>query len=118
MPTRGTIRAFALDLAGVMALVVIGTRNHDTDTGPGAVLAVAAPFLIALSAAWAAPQVRRAPTSMPAGATVWVATVAVGMMLRSFAFDRGTAPAFVVVASVFLGATMLGWRTVATWRSG
>ena len=28
-------------------------------------------------------------------------------------FERGTAPAFVIVATVFLGATMLGWRALA-----
>jgi hypothetical protein len=37
-----------------------------------------------------------------------------GMVLRNLVFDRGTAPAFVIVATAFLGATMLGWRRLAT----
>jgi predicted nicotinamide N-methyase len=36
-----------------------------------------------------------------------------GMVLRNLVFDLGTAPAFVVVATLFLGATMLGWRRLA-----
>jgi len=33
--------------------------------------------------------------------------------LRHFAWDRGTAGAFIVVATIFLGATMMGWRAIA-----
>jgi hypothetical protein len=40
---------------------------------------------------------------------VTVTTVAVGMILRVWA-GQGTAVAFVIVALVFLGATMTGWR--------
>ncbi|MGD9572255.1 MAG: DUF3054 domain-containing protein [Thermoleophilia bacterium] len=35
-----------------------------------------------------------------------------GMLLRGLVFDRGTAPSFVVVAAIVLGALMLGWRLV------
>ena len=42
--------------------------------------------------------------------SIWVFPLAVGMVLRRFVFDRGTATSFVVVASVFLGLTMFGWR--------
>jgi hypothetical protein len=41
----------------------------------------------------------------------------VGMVLRNVAFDRGTAPAFVIVASLFLAGTMWGWRAVAARRA-
>ena len=100
-----------LDSFCVLLLVVVGTRNHDTDDGLLAVLAVGLPFWIALAAVHAVPPVRRRAAETGTGAVVWVATVAGGMTLRNLVFDRGTAAAFVVVATVFLGITMLGWRT-------
>ncbi len=99
-----------LDAACVLLLVVVGTRNHDTDDGVLAVLGVGVPFWIALAAVHAVPVVRRRADETGSGAIVWVATVAVGMTLRNLVFDRGTAAAFIVVATVFLGTTMLGWR--------
>ena len=113
---RGAAASLGLDLVSVLALVVIGTRNHDTDTGVGGVLFVAAPFWIAVLVARAVPVVRKFPTGLGAGAVTWVVAVVGGMTLRRFIFDRGTAVAFVIVASIFLGATMLGWRAVATRR--
>ena len=100
----------ALDAVCVLALVVVGTRNHDTDDGVLAVLGVGVPFWIALAAVHTLPVVRRGAGEAGTGAVVWVATVAVGMTLRNLVFDRGTAAAFIVVATVFLGITMLGWR--------
>jgi RsiW-degrading membrane proteinase PrsW (M82 family) len=48
---------------------------------------------------------------------VWGYTVVMGMVLRNYLFDRGTAPAFIIVATLFLGATMLGWRAVLARRT-
>mgnify|MGYP000683965974 CR=1 FL=1 len=48
---------------------------------------------------------------LPAGAVVWVAAVAGGMLLRRATGD-GTDPAFVVVATLTLGVFLLGWRLV------
>ena len=45
---------------------------------------------------------------------IWVATVAVGMVLRSLT-GQGVAVSFVVVASVVLGVLLLGSRLV--WRA-
>ena len=47
------------------------------------------------------------------GCTIWVVTIALGMVLRRTLFDRGTAFSFVVVASVFTGLLLLGWRLAA-----
>jgi hypothetical protein len=41
---------------------------------------------------------------------VWAAGITLGMVLRGTVFDRGLAPAFVVVAFVTTGALILGWR--------
>ena len=110
---RGAVQAFALDILCVMALVVIGTRNHDTDTGVSGILFVAAPFLIALLGAHLVLNVL-GKTTFVAG--IWGSTVLFGMALRNLAFNRGTAMAFVLVASVFLAATMWGWRAVVARR--
>lgn len=113
---RGVAGAFAADLACVAALVVIGTRNHDTDESAGAVGAVAAPFLIALALGWVASRAWRDPMSRRTAGQVWAWTLVVGMVLRNAAFDRGTATAFVLVAAAFLAATMFGWRGLAARR--
>ncbi|MSZ16485.1 MAG: DUF3054 family protein [Actinobacteria bacterium] len=110
---RGAVQAFALDILCVMALVVIGTRNHDTDTGLSGILFVAAPFLIALLGAHLVLNVLGKSTFV---AGIWGSTVLFGMLLRNLAFNRGTALAFVLVASVFLAATMWGWRAVVARR--
>ena len=110
---RGAVQAFALDILCVMALVVIGTRNHDTDTGVSGILFVAAPFLIALLGAHLVLNVLGKSTFV---AGIWGSTVLFGMLLRNLAFNRGTAMAFVLVASVFLAATMWGWRAVVAKR--
>jgi hypothetical protein len=44
---------------------------------------------------------------------VWLVTVALGMVLRHTLFDRGTALAFIIVATISLGLLLLGWRAVA-----
>ena len=77
-------------------------------------LNVAAPFLIGLAVGWSlSPTVRRTPFAVRAGVDVWISTVVIGMLLRRFAWDRGTAVAFVIVATVFLAIFLVGWRALA-----
>ena len=109
--SRIALRPFLFDVVCVMAFVFIGTRNHDTDTGAGGVFSVAAPFLMSLFAVHVVGLAARAKT-ITAGIIIWVATVSLGMVLRHWVFDKGTATAFVVVATVFLGGSMVGWRVV------
>ena len=111
MPRR--LRDFVYDTLCVLLFVVIGTRNHKTDTGLSGIVYVAAPFFIALSLAHLAPMMQRGAKALPHQYVVWGYTIVMGMVLRNFAFDRGTAPAFVIVATIFLGTTMLGWRALA-----
>ena len=111
MPRR--LRDFVYDTLCVLLFVVIGTRNHKTDTGLSGIVYVAAPFFIALSLAHLAPMMQRGAKALPHQYMVWGYTIAMGMVLRHFVFDRGTAPAFVIVATIFLGVTMLGWRALA-----
>lgn len=116
--TVAAARAFLYDLACVVAMVIIGTRNHDTDTGFTGVLSVAAPFVIALLATRITSELRSEAHSFNAGVVSWVGTVTIGMLLRHFAFDRGTAVPFIIVAATFLAITMLGWRVVAARAGG
>lgn len=112
------LRALAYDIVCVLALVIIGTRNHNEDTGVSGVLFVATPFLISVvGSRLYAFTLKKGVLSVEDGVTVVLFTVAIGMILRRFLFNRGIAAAFIIVATLFLGATMLGWRTVAAKRA-
>lgn len=115
---RSALRALAYDIICVLAFVVIGTRNHKTDTGISGVFFVAAPFIISLIGSRVFMHFQKKEVlSVENGVTVVLFTTAIGMILRRIAFDRGTAPAFVIVATVFLFASMLGWRAIAARRT-
>ena len=115
---RVALRALGFDLVCVLAMAIIGTNNHKTDTGLSGILFVAAPFVIATTLSRVLMRAtKKDETTVLDGVTVVLFTVAIGMILRRIAFDRGTAPAFVFVATVFLGATMLGWRALMARRS-
>jgi hypothetical protein len=110
--TRVRIAA-ALDVAVVVSFAVIGRRSHDEGSASRELIRVAAPFLIGLAVGWIIARAWRRPFDLGAGATVWVVTVVVGMLLRRLLFDRGTAFSFVVVATIFTGVLLIGWRVVA-----
>jgi Protein of unknown function (DUF3054) len=114
--SRRVAVAAVLDVVAIVVFVVLGRRNHD-ETTP--VLTIAAPFLIAVGVGWLVARAWRAPMALNTGVIVWVVTLVVGMLLRRFAFDRGTALSFIIVATVVLGVFLLGWRavTVAAVRS-
>ncbi len=115
---RSALRALAYDIVCVLVFVVIGTRNHKTDTGLSGVLFVAAPFLISLIGSRVFMRLqKRDVISVENGVTVVLFTTAIGLILRRVVFDRGTATAFVIVATVFLFSSMLGWRSVMARRA-
>ena len=103
--------AVGFDVFFVVLFVAIGRRNHDEGSAFADVLKTGAPFLIGLSAAWAVVRAWRNPVAVLTGVAIWPVTVLVGMVARRLLFDRGTATAFVVVATLFLGAALVGWRT-------
>jgi hypothetical protein len=106
--------AALLDLVTVVVFVIVGRRSHDEAGGIGQVFEVAAPFLLALALAWVLTRAWRSAYSTTTGMQIWLITAALGPLLRRFAFDRSTAGAFVVVATLFLGLFLVGWRVV--WR--
>ena len=115
--SRTALRALLFDALCVLLMVVIGTRNHKTDTGITGILFVAAPFWIAMSLAHLAPLLQRKNRKEQKVYMVWGYTVVMGMVLRNMVFNRGTAAAFIIVATVFLGITMFSWRALLARRA-
>jgi hypothetical protein len=105
--------AAGLDAASIVLFAAIGVRNHEIDSGFGDVATIAAPFLIGLAVGWIAGRAWERPFAFRTGLIAWLATIVVGMLLRNVVFDRGTAASFVIVAILFIGACLLGWRLVA-----
>lgn len=113
--------AIALDVASVLAFVVIGRASHHHGDDVEGVASTAWPFLAGVALGWALLAARlgargegsggtgRSPMSLRSGALVCVSTVAAGMVLRVLA-GQGTAASFVGVSTGFLGACMLGGR--------
>lgn len=102
--------AIGLDVFFVVLFAAIGRRTHHEEGAIDGVFRTALPFVMGLVVAWMTPHVRRAPWSWRSGLIAAVTTVAIGMLLRRYAFDRGTALAFVIVASAFVAACLVGWR--------
>ena len=97
---------------------VIGRRNHDEGAGGrrgardgGAVPDRGRRRLARSCAAW------RWPMAIVTGLVIWPITILVGMMCATLIFDRGTAVSFVIVATLFLGVCLLGWRLASAERS-
>jgi hypothetical protein len=108
--------ALLADVLVVVVFVVVGRRSHHEDAGFGGFVRVWWPFAVALAVAWLVTGSWRAPLGWGRAVGVWLLTVALGMTLRVAAQSRELKPAFVIVALLFLGAGMLGWRAVVRWR--
>jgi hypothetical protein len=104
--------ALGLDLMAVLVFVAIGRRSHDEGSAVAEFVKTAAPFVIGLGFGWLTSRAWSTPMALATGAVIWVETIVFGMLLRRFAFDRGTAVSFVIVATVFLGLCLIGWRAV------
>jgi len=117
VPTRRVQTAALLDLVCIVAFVALGRGAHDEGSALAGTLRIAAPFVIAAAAGWAGVRAWRRPMALwETGVPIWIVTVAVGMVLRHFVFDRGTALPFIIVATSMLGLLLLGWRAIAQWR--
>ena len=101
-----------LDVVAILIFVVIGRHVHDHGVNIRGLASTAWPFLVGLGlgVGWLVlTRQRRSITTLRGGVVVWLSTVALGMILRVIS-GQGTAFAFIVVALVFLGLCMLGWR--------
>ena len=109
-----TALGLALDFALICLFAAIGRRSHGETRALLGVAITAWPFLAGMTAGWLVFMftLRRAPLRVRDGIPVWLGTVAIGMVLRNLTHS-GTAFSFVVVATIFLGAGLLGWRALA-----
>ncbi len=108
--------AAVVDVVCVTGFAAVGRASHDEAVLTGLVL-TAWPFLVALVAGWLVTLAWRRPVApVRTGIGVWVVTVAGGMLLRALT-GAGTAPAFIVVATLTLGALLVGWRAIAALAS-
>lgn len=103
----------------MLAFAFGGKSSHEAGDSDWVVLLIAWPFALGTVIAHCVLVGRGRDTTRvrPAGVVVLAATYVVGMALR-VATSRGIAVAFLFVAIVFLGVTMLGWRAVAGLVSG
>jgi hypothetical protein len=116
MKSRAVLWALVADVVGIIVFVTIGRRNHDEGVAPAGVIETASPFVIAALVGWLVARGWKSPVAVGTGAIIWVTTVALGMVLRKLVFDDGTATAFVIVATVFTGAVLNGWRLAVRTR--
>ncbi|WP_203566450.1 DUF3054 domain-containing protein [Aestuariimicrobium ganziense] len=99
-----------IDLLLVALFALIGRASHSESLTPSGVFQTAWPFLFALVVGWAVMLVRRRRAfTLGAGVFLWVVTVAGGMVLRVSSGDTA-ATAFIIVATLVLGAFLVGWR--------
>lgn len=112
-PTRAAVPALGADLACVLVFTALGRRSHAEGVTVAGVAETAWPFLAGTLIGWLLSRAWQRPTAVaPTGLTVWVCTVAVGMLLRK-ATGAGIAWSFILVATLVTGLLLLGWRTAA-----
>jgi hypothetical protein len=105
-----------VDLLLVGVFAVIGRLSHYGSLTLGGWWTTAWPFLAGTLLAWAVLVLaRRPPASIASGVVVWLGALVGGMLLRH-ASGQGTATAFVVVATLVLGALLVLPRVGARVR--
>lgn len=105
--------AAALDAALILVFAAIGRDAHQRGDSVLGVIATAWPFLVGALAAWLVFRVWRRPFALlPSGIAVWLASVAVGMVLRAMTGQTVVVP-FIVVALISLAVFLLGHRAIA-----
>ncbi len=102
--------AAGLDTFSVVLFVAIGRREHEESSAISGLVHTVAPFLIALALAWLVLRAWNRPTERVTGLGVWLIVIVAGMLLRNVVFGDGTATSFIIVATLFLGLFLVGWR--------
>jgi hypothetical protein len=111
--TSRAVWSLVADIVIVIVFAIIGRASHGEALSLGGIATTTWPFLVALLVGWAALFAWRSPARpVRIGLPLWAVTVAGGMLLRVVS-GQGTAVPFIIVASVFLLLTLVGWRVVA-----
>jgi DUF3054 family protein len=100
------------DLAVAVVFVLVGRRTHHEDAGVAGFFRVLWPFVVGLAVGWAVTGLFRAPLAVRRVVGAWLVTVATGVGLRIAVQGHELKLAFTIVALLFFGAGMLGWRAV------
>ncbi len=98
------------DLVVALAFVAIGRRTHHEAGDVEGFARVLWPFAAGLVVAYATTGLLREPLAWRRAIPAWLVTVGVGEALRLGVQGRELKLGFLVVAIVFFGAAMLGWR--------
>ena len=114
--TKMILWSAVADAVSIVIFVAIGRKNHDEGEAASGIFRVAAPFLLALLVGWVIARAWKEPLSQRSGVLISLTTIVLGMLLRNIVFDDGTATAFIIVATVFLGTLLNGWRLLARTR--
>ena len=102
--------AMALDVVAILVFVVIGLHAHHHSAYFGELVRVWSPFAAGLAVGWLLVRRRGLNPFRPRATSIIVTScVTVGMIIR-VVVGQGTAPAFIVVAFVFLSLFLFGWR--------
>ncbi|KAA0918652.1 DUF3054 domain-containing protein [Dietzia sp. ANT_WB102] len=102
-----------LDAVLVVVFSTFGRGAHSEGLGVAQVWGTAWPFLIGLAVGWMILlTTRRAPAATRSGVLVWLATLAVGMVIRGLSDGRVPHWSFIVVAGVVTAVFLIGWRAV------
>lgn len=111
--TRPALTALATDVVCVVVFCTIGRRSHAEGLTLSGIAETAWPFLVGTLTGWLLSRGWHRPAAVvPTGVAVWLCTVVVGMLLRKLT-SAGTAPSFIVVASLSTALLLLGWRVGA-----
>ncbi|MFB2585168.1 DUF3054 domain-containing protein [Herbiconiux liukaitaii] len=111
-PSR-VVLAAVVDVVLVLLFVAIGRGSHDESGALLGFLTTAWPFLAGAAVGWLVARAWRHPFAVVrTGVVVWVAAVALGMLLR-VASGQGVQLSFVIVTAIVLGVFLVGWRAVA-----
>ncbi len=103
----------AVDAAAVLVFVAVGRRSHAEASSVTGYLSTAAPFLLGVAASWALLALLRPGGWLVPAVATWAVTVAVGVLLRRFAFGDGAPASFVVVTAAVLALLIVGGRALA-----
>lgn len=105
-------RWLVLDVAAVIAFVIIGRDTHNEGNAVIDAVGTLLPFAAGLVAGWVATDAVHLPAALRTGIGVALVAGAAGLAIRRVVFQDGTALPFVLVTFAFFLATMIGWRFV------
>ena len=110
--------AAVVDIVLIVAFALIGRSSHAEAASAVGLWTTAYPFLAGWAVGFLVVRGWTRPLRLwPTGVGVWVATVAVGMLLRVLTGQGDVAGdplplSFVVVATISLAVFLLGWRAI------